>query len=724
MFSAVMDPAGAGQNATAARRCWALLGLLASEQEGRGFLWHVPALALGIGAYFALPFEPGLPVAALAAILGLLCLWRLGNSAIAMLSGMVLLGFALARIEAAQYGAPLLASVTGEVTVTGEVVAIDQSARDRQVMILDVVSIEGVAERDHPARLRLSVPGAAVPPEAKTAGAQLRLKARLAPLPSPAAPGGFDFGRSLYFNGIGGTGRITSEISVLATRSDWSQRFGDWLARLRTTIGNRIHQVLPDPSASFANALITGERGSIPPEVNRSLMVSGLYHILSISGLHMWLVAGGVFWAVRATLALSPYLALGYPIRKWAAAAAMAMAFFYLLLAESGVATTRAFIMVAVVFFAVMVDRPALSMRNLALAGLCVLLVQPHAAVSASFQMSFLAVMGLIAFYEVWSRHRAGRPASESRGNWVVRALNMAMVAFAVSVLTAFIAGVCSTIPAAYHFGRISPYSVLANGLAIPVVGCLVMPAAVISVLMMPLGLEWLSLTLMGHGLDAVVMISDAVARLPGADAVVQRPPAVATLMLGAGLIMLCLLAGPARVAGLAVMGFGLGVALMPPAGPDLLVEATGRNVALRNSSGLLVPAHARRGRFAVDAWLQENGEEVRLAEAARRPGWSCRDKVCEAKVKGRRVVYVSEWEVPPPGCADADILIVDFPLRGSCSAASLRIDRFDLWRFGAHAIWLEDSEVLIRTSRGEQGDRPWTVLPRPRVRSAGLRGD
>ena len=99
-------------------------------------------------------------------------------------------------------------------------------------------------------------------------------------------------------------------------------------------MGARIHAALAEPYASFAEALITGERSTIPPEINKSLLISGLYHILSISGLHMWLAAGGVFWALRAALALVPGLALRYPIRKWAAAAALLMGLFYMLLAD------------------------------------------------------------------------------------------------------------------------------------------------------------------------------------------------------------------------------------------------------------------------------------------------------------------------------------------------------------------------------------------------------
>jgi competence protein ComEC len=147
-------------------------------------------------------------------------------------------------------------------------------------------------------------------------------------------------------------------------------RFEAALSDIRAAMGHRIHAVLEEPYASFGEALITGERSTIPKDLNQSLLASGLFHILSISGLHMWLVAGGVFWTVRATLALIPPLALRWPIKKWAAALALFMGLFYMLLAEGGVATQRSFIMIAVVFFAVLVDRPALSARNLAIAAL------------------------------------------------------------------------------------------------------------------------------------------------------------------------------------------------------------------------------------------------------------------------------------------------------------------------------------------------------------------
>jgi competence protein ComEC len=460
--------------------------------------------------------------------------------------------------------------------------------------------------------------------------------------------------------------------------------------------------------ASFAEALITGERGPSRSDINRSLQVSGLAHILSISGLHMSMVAGGIFWFVRAMLAAFPALALRWPIKKWAAAAALAVGFLYMLLAGSGVATQRSYIMIAVVFFAVLVDRPAISVRNLALAALVILAIEPEAAISASFQMSFMAVMGLAAFYEFWTalrRERAAEYRIEGRLAWGMRKLGGVILA---SIVTTLIAGTLSSIPAAYHFGRLAPYGVVANGLALPVIGVLVMPMALASVLLMPFGLEAWPLWLLGEGLEMVMAISDWVADFPGAYLVIPRQPAFAAMLSALGAAL------PRRESpGLAML---LGRADRMP---DILVESTAANVAFRNQAGELVFAAARRGSFAAGKWLQANGEEAGLRDAAVRPGWTCKERRCTATLKGKTVAYFREAEGAAPACDGIDILIADYPLRGACRSVAIRIDRFDVWRKGAHALWLEDGEIRLTTARGESGARPWVVIPEPRRKSA-----
>lgn len=688
---------------------------LAVAQEGRLLNWCPVALATGIGLYFTLPEEPILALALFLAALGLSCLWLGRRAPVLFLVGVLVLGFSLAKLRSELAATPLLTATTGEVAVSGRVIALDRASAGRLIMILAPSMIAGLPDQRLPKRLRLSLParwGDLQP------GNLLNFKARLAPLPAPVMPGGFDYARKLWFESVGATGRITSAPIVMGRSGGFGDGMDAKLSGLRSLIGARIHAVLDEPHASFAEALITGERSSIPPEINRSLQVSGLFHILSISGLHMWLVAGGVFWAVRAALAAVPALALAWPIKKWAAAAAVVTALFYQLLADSGVATERSFIMVAVVFFAVMVDRPALATRNLALAALIILLREPEAAVDASFQMSFLAVLGLVAFHEAWSRYAATRRQEEGPPRrWPVRLIGWAFTALALSLLTSLIAGVSSSLPAAYHFGRLSPYGVLANGLAIPVVGLVVMPAALVSVLLMPIGLEWLPLRVLAEGLSLVMLVSDRIAAQPGADAIMARPSAAAMVLMVAGFIWLAMIVGVFRWAGLLLMLAGSMLALRPPAMPDLLIARAGENAAFRTEQGLLVPAYARRARFSVEKWLAANGEEESLSAAAKRPGWDCRNGRCQAEVKGRAVLYLSRMEGQPLDCSGAQIVIADFPLRGACARVPVRIDRFDLWRSGAHALLIGTDGVTSRTARQEQGGRPWVVKPEARAR-------
>ena len=712
MSTITLDHAGEGE---APRSAWlaAAWRSAVDAQQGRTFLWSAPALAAGIGSYYAAPSEPGLLLTLALTLLGGLLLWLGRAKPLILLAGVTVLGFALASIQAQRAATPLLNASTPDVMVSGFVSSISASSPARRVMVLTPAAIEGLEASHLPVALRLSfLSRQGAPP----VGASVSFKARLSPLPAPVEPGGFDYGRSLWLDGIGATGRVTSAIEILADGPQLAALSDVWLDDVRSAMGARIRAALAEPYASFAEALITGERSSIPVAITNSLLVSGLYHILSISGLHMWLAAGGVFWVLRAGFALFPAVALRYPIRKWAAAAALLMGLFYMLLANGGAATARSFIMVAIVFFAIIVERPAVSMRNLALAAVVLLLIDPQAAVQASFQMSFLAVLGLVAFYEAWARYKAEHPPADERTlHWGWRLASWAWSAVVASVVTSFIAGFSSSLPAAYHFGRISPYGVLANGLAVPVIGVLVMPFALLSAVLMPLGLERLPLIVMGKGLELVMAISNGVAALPGANEVVARPWEPAIITITSGLIVLSLLAGPVRLAGLAMMATGGLLLLASPPPPDLLIEARGQNVVFRDAEGHLVPAIPRRGRFAVGKWLLANGEEAGLPDAAKRPGWSCQGGRCVAELQGRQVVYLTGIEGKMVDCRGADIVIADFPLRAACRRAALRIDRFDLWRSGAHAVYFSGQKNTVKTARGEQGRRPWVVVPMPR---------
>jgi competence protein ComEC len=481
--------------------CVQRIAQAASDENGRLLVWSPLLLVLGIWTYFSLQMEPANFVGALFAAIAVCALWPpFQISAPIRVVAVVALGFGLGQLRSQWVATPLLRAYAPAQTIEGLVAEVDQRSRQRFVLLLDVQAAKGLPEADVPRRLLLTITGKHTAP---LVGQRVEAIADLTPLPRPAQPGAFDYGRQLYFRSIGGLGRTKLAPRVLDGAVPLAYQMRHSLHNLRTAIGARVRAAIPGPLGSFADALITGERASIPRAMNDSLQSSGLFHVLSISGLHMALVAGGAFWVVRALLALSSHLALNYPIKKWAAMAALAVGLLYMLLADSGPATERSFIMIAVVFLAVMVDRPALSLRNLALAAVLILVFQPEQALAASFQMSFMAVMGLAALYGLWSRWQDKQPPAimKSRGRrWARKAFHFV----ALSLATSLVAGVLSGVPAAHHFGRLAPYGVLANALALPFVSLLVMPAAMVGVVMMPLGLDGPAFQVMSMGLEGV----------------------------------------------------------------------------------------------------------------------------------------------------------------------------------------------------------------------------
>jgi competence protein ComEC len=679
------------------------------EQLGATVLWAPVALTFGIWTYFALPQEPGLSLTGFIMLLATILFWIARARMGMLLFAILLSGFVLAKFRTEMIATPLLKATTGEIIVSGIVRDVDRALERRRTIIFQPNEIEGLTTAQLPRRLRLSNSIKNGEPEI---GERVAFKARLSPISSPVMPGGFDYGRQLYFEGIGGTGRITSKIKIIGRAASASLWFNGALHDLRELIGEKIRRYLDGPIGSLSEAMITGERASIPKEINKSMQISGLAHILSISGLHMSLAAGGVFWTVRAFFALFPALALRRPIKKWAAGAALLFGFIYMLLAGSQAATQRSYIMLAVVFLAIIVDRPAISLRNLALAALFILILQPESAVQASFQMSFMAVMGLAAFFEYWNAPNSERDYRiESKGMYYARKFYTVALA---SILTTLIAGGFSSIPAAYHFGRLAPYGVLANGLALPVMSFMVMPFALISVILMPFGLEAWPLAVLGKGLEIVISISDGVADLPGAQRVIPQLPLASAIVLALGAAILCLSVRQAKYAGCALLFSGFIMAQFS-AFPDILIERTAANVAYRDSKGELVFANPDKGRFAAEKWLQANGEETEFKDAVKRAGWACVGRTCRGEINGKVIGYFMDGEGAAPSCDGLDIIIAAYPLRGACNFVPMRIDRFDVWRMGSHAIAINGDSLRITTARGSSGNRPWVVIPEPR---------
>jgi competence protein ComEC len=677
-------------------------------ETNRLIVWSPLFLVAGIWTYFALDREPPGYMAwpLLVACVATLIWFSAPKSA--KIIAIILLGFAAANIRTGWIGTPLLRAYSPAQDIIGTVADVDVRSPKRFTLIIELREAHGLPELERPERIQISVTGKHVPPRV---GDTVRMTADLAPLPRPAQPGAFDYGRQLFFQSIGATGRSKTGVTILEEPPAWRFTLRRGFHDLRAAIGARVKAAIPGPLGSFADALITGERATIPKSMNDSLQASGLFHILSISGLHMALVAGGAFWALRALLALSPSLALRRPIKKWSAIFAIFVGLLYMLLADSGPATERSFIMIAIVFFAVLVDRPALSLHNLALAAIVILVSAPEQALAASFQMSFMAVMGLAAFLECWNQ-RTVEEMKQKSGRFTRWSKRLATLAVA-SVATSIVAGALSGIPAAHHFGRLAPYGVAANALALPIVSIVVMPSAMASVLLMPLGLEVIPLKFMGWGLEAVMLISDWVASWPGAG--IRLPlletTTAALLALTAAFALLPitrfrLLAIP--IAALCIAQFFVGVPK-----PILLIDERAANAAILTEQGL-VPALPKQGAASVSRWLSQYGDDSGFKQAALRKAWTCSATGCETTVQDQRVGFLLKSNQVFLKCPKVDVLISQEPLRRRCKGVKLTIDRFDVWRNGAYAIFADGT---LNHVRAVQGQRPWVYDPRARVK-------
>ncbi|MGP1253037.1 MAG: ComEC/Rec2 family competence protein [Kiloniellales bacterium] len=691
----------------------------ALAERDRWGLWLPVFLGGGIGLYFALPREPAgwAGVTALAAATLFLLLGR--RQPLLLSLGIVLaslsLGFAVAQWRTTDVAAPVLQRDLGPVELTGRVVKVEQSA-SRVRLTLERLKIERLDPAATPASVRISSSGSAAGDLAP--GDWVQGLVVLRPPPQPAAPGGYDFARRAWFERLGAVGFSLGAPKATNPPVESPQhapRFEGWRLfweGLRQDIAKRILAVLPGERGALAVALTVGKRDAIPPETLDAMRDSGLAHLLAISGLHIGLVAGTLFVALRMALALWPAVALRYPIKKWAAAAGLATAFVYLFLAGATIPTQRAFLMVGLVFLAVLLDRSAVSLRLVAWAAAAVLLIAPESLLSASFQMSFAAVVALVAGYEAYLERRARRDAAQARESG--RALWYKPAAyFGGLALSSVIAIAATSVFAWYHFNRFAWVGLAANLAAVPLTAFLVMPLALVALMAMPFGLEAAPLWLMGQGLGLLIAVAKETASWPGAVQLLPALPAWGLVAITLGGLWLCLWRGPWRLIGLAVIAVGLsGVLWRAP--PDLLITADGGLIAARGSGMGLALSPGRGQSFVREQWLRRAGQ----AEAAAWPppgDWlSCDSAGCVYRRNGWTVALPQTPAALPEDCRRADLIVAPFPVPGGCRRLQddppRMIDRFDLWREGGHAVTLgEDGDLRIETVRQSRGTRPWT---------------
>jgi competence protein ComEC len=691
----------------------AALGALEREQD-RWFLWAPVMLGCGIALYFALTVEPPPLAAAALVAFAVILRWRWREGSVAALAGGIILaailGFGLAQWRTHSVAAPIIAAERTNLQVTGWVELVEPREGPGQRLTIRVHAIEGMTPETTPQRVRVRT---LREDTTLAAGVAVKVRATLSPPSGPSLPGGYDFARQAWFLGIGGVGYTRAAINRTAIDAapPWSLTALAAFNRLRQTIAQRVTAVLSGQTGAIAVSLITGERGGITAATNAAYRDSGLIHILSISGLHMAIMAGAMFFTVRLLLSLLPALVLRFDIRKWAAIAGAIGALGYLLISGASPPAVRSFLMILIMFMAILLDRPALALRNVALAALAMLVVMPESLIDVGFQMSFAAVVALIAGYEAWRDYRAtDAPAPPVGWLWRVPLL------FATGIIGSTLLASFSVAPfGIYHFHQSQQYAMLANLVAVPAVNIIIMPAALATLLALPLGLETAPLNLMGFGIDFMTHVATWVAALPGAAVRVPAIPTLAFAMIVAGGAWLLLWRSRLRIWGLAVIAAGLALTPFEPR-PDVLVGRSGSLVAVRGADGRLAALAARSDLFDLGRWLEQDGDNRAVASVADSKAaasvFTCDGSGCVAKAGGHVIAVSRHASALRDDCGRADILVLSVPRPAHCAAAATVIDAEALRRGGGHSLRFDGSRVEVSTVAGVHGRRPWIRDP------------
>ncbi len=679
------------------------LQLAMLRQRGHLLGWVPVVFAIGIGGYFALGQEPGLPVYLGLAIAGLLAAvaGRFAGNAFSPLLYAVTIAATGAMIAGARsnFVAEPVLGFRYYGAVEGRIIGIDRSSSDLPSLTLDRVVLDDVPPDRTPARVRISVQPQylMVQPEP---GMVVILTANLSPPSGPVEPGDFDFRQLAWFDRLGAVGY--SRAPVLLWKPAVEGQGGLAMHRLRLWLSAQVKDRIPGEAGGFAAAVMTGDRSGISVATNQEMRDSNLYHLVSISGTHMGLLAAFVFGLIRYGLALVPPVALRINTKKVGAIVALVAAAMYFAIAGRDVPTERSFIMVAVMLVAVMLDRRALTLRSVALAGMVVLVFRPESLINPGFQMSFAATVALVAAFGGLTDMPDSRLTPP---RWMRPALML--------VLSSLVAGTATAPFAAAHFNRIADYGLIANLLAVPAMGLLVMPGAVILAITAPLGLDQPAIWMIEWGSRWILFVSHEVAGWDGAISAVPSPPLQVLAVLALGGLFVVLWQGRTRVLGVVPIIIAF-VIWSQSTRPALLVADSGGLIGVLTDSGRVL-SKPRGDGFAAESWLENDGS-LMLQEAANAlPGVDVQGKAARVTLAGTDVLVLT-GEVAPRelvGCDGADILILSI-----VDAVTRPCDVYDARRLrdtGALAGWVIDGELVVQSTREVTGTRLWSPAPRPR---------
>ncbi len=677
------------------------------EERDRWFLWLPVFMGCGIGLYFTWPFEPalGLCIAAPLIIAALIALFR-HHVALPILVALLAFGIGhlAAKIETMLLKQPMLSHPIERAEVTGRVMSVNHLPDGFRVWMEDV-QIEGLLQKDTPHKIRIKVKSDKNIP---LPGEWVVMRATLYPLSRPAEPGGFDFRRYAFFQGYGATGYTLSQWhKAEGLPPNLMQSIALYFERVRVSINEKLFAEGKDKYTAVASALISGDQSTIDRGTMQAMRISGISHILSVSGLHITLVAGIVFYALRALMALIPWLALQFHIKKIAAFFAMAAAIFYTFMCSAPIPAVRSMLMSSLILIAVMVDRRALSMRLVAFAALVSLLVSPVSLFDPSFQLSFGAVMMLVAAFE--KHEMAWLRVFKSEG-WIGKLYQFILGSIASSIIATF-----ATMPLIlYYFQQVNWYGVFTNLIALPLSTFIIMPMALISALAMPFDLQHWPMLGMNLGIKWMIDSAEFVSNWPGAATYHPAMPFYGLLMVTFGGVWLCIWQKRWRFLGLIPFILGTLTFLITPR-PDVFVADDGITIGVHLAKNHMVVRAKSREDFTVQSWHQRNGNMngdfsnmqnwFDMAEAGGVEDIQCDTKACTLTRHGKHVGFPMLKDDVVSLCDKVDMIIAPAET-DACAKKTITPQQAE--QGGAYVLFTNENGIEVKRS-ALFAARPWS---------------
>ncbi|MEO6433747.1 MAG: ComEC/Rec2 family competence protein [Sphingomicrobium sp.] len=663
-------------------------------------IWLVVGLIAGIAAWFALPdvrrWTAFAVVAAGLALGGLAVVPGRSGKAIGGFALATLVGLGLIWVRSIYVAAPRLERpVVTE--VEGRVVQADRLATRAQLRLLLDTATPGL-----PPLVRVSIPLEKAPPGIEQ-GARVKVRARLAPPPGMALPGTYDFARDAWFKRIGAVGKAIGPLEVIAAAEP---RGFTWA---RSALHRHIEARLPVSTRGIAIAFATGDQNAVSAEDAEAMRRSGLTHLLSVSGLHIAAVVAAVMLLTLRLLALSKTLALRLNLVLVAAGAAAVAGIGYTLLTGAQVPTVRSCVAAVLVLAGIALGRDALSMRLIAAGAVLVLVFRPEAAAGPSFQMSFAAVVAIVALHNSqWARRHLVRREEGGLARFVRALAGLVATGLAVEV---------ALLPIAlYYFHRTGLYGAAANIIAIPLTTFLIMPLEALALLLDAIGLGAPLWTFCSWTIAGLLALAHAVAGATGAVITLASIPAASFALMVVGGLWLCLWEGRVRLAGVPLVAAGAAAAFLSPT-PDLLITGDGRNVVVIDRDGQPFVLRERSGDYVRSMLAEASGFDGELLALASAPFGRCSPDSCVAQFErgGRgwtvlaiRSRHFLDWRDMIATCATADIVVAERKLPDACAPRWLKLDRPALARSGGVSIHLDRKTPVVQTVSQQIADHPW----------------